>query len=138
MDGLQLLLALVFLGAYAMLLGGFVDGRAQAFAAVISVASALSFIARTTPWEHGVLLVTFVLVGMGAFIATAWVLTRLAGRAAGVAPHSELMAGYPTQWLDEDEARWADAQALAEAAEAPPSQTAVLPSALAPQAAHNG
>jgi hypothetical protein len=134
MGGLQLLLALLFLGSYAMLLGGFVDGRAQAIAALVAVVSAGAFIARTRPWEHGVLLVTFVVVGMGVFIAAAWLLTRLAGRATGVEPHSELMAGYPTQWLDEDEARWAEAQARDSAGA---TSSPVLP-ALTPQAAHNG
>jgi nitrate reductase gamma subunit len=134
MGGLQLLLALLFLGSYAMLLGGFVDGRAQAVAALVSVASAVAFVARTSPWAHGVLLVTFVVVGMGVFIAVAWMVTRLAGRATGVEPHSELMAGYPTQWLEEDEARWAEAQSR----DAMPAPSPVLP-ALGPQpAAHNG
>jgi hypothetical protein len=103
MGALQLLLALVFLGAYAVLLGGFVEGRAQAIAALVAALAASVFTARTDPWVHGVLLVAFVVVGMGLFIAVAWVVTRLAGHASGVETHSELFAAYPTQWLDEDE-----------------------------------
>jgi Zn-dependent protease with chaperone function len=105
MGALQLALALVFLGSYAMLLGGFFEGRAQWVAGFTALGSSMAFVARTSPWEHGVLLVMCVVVGMAAFIVLAWMLTRLAGRATGGADYDESIARYPLPWLEEDEAQ---------------------------------
>jgi hypothetical protein len=100
---LQLVLALLFLGAYAMLLGGFIDGRAQAWLLGVATVSVLGFVALTDPWVHGILLAAFVIVGMGVFIAATWLVTALARRGTGVDANSELMVGYPTEMLLEDQ-----------------------------------
>ncbi len=132
MGSLQLVLALLFLGAYAMVLGGFVEGSAQAAAGAMAMLSAAAFIALTTPWVHGVLLTAFVVVGMGLFIATAWVVTTLAGRAGGAgALNSQFFAAYPTQMLVEDEIQ-AQAEAQAHAlSHAKPHDTPEITSPLA-------
>jgi hypothetical protein len=96
----QLLLALLFLGAYAMVLGGSVGASGQVAAGVVSLLSAAGFVFLTDPWVHGILLVAAVVIGVGVFIALAWLLMALTGRATGA--DAEHLAAFPSMTLSED------------------------------------
>ncbi len=110
----QLLLALVFIGAYALMLGGFIDGRAQTVSGVIAALSAAGFVALTDPWVHGVLLAAAVIVGMGLFIAFAWLLTALARRATGMGPELDHGSAFAADLQPEDYAPAADSRLRAD------------------------
>lgn len=76
----QYLLAFVFLASYAMALGGFVGERGRRVAACAAFLSAVLFAMLTDPWEQGVMLVAFALVGMGLFAGAAWTLWAVLNR----------------------------------------------------------
>jgi hypothetical protein len=82
----QYLLAFVFLASYALAIGGFIGERGRRVAACAALLAAIIFAMLTDPWEQGVMLVTFALVGMGLFTGAAWglwaVLTRGEARAS--------------------------------------------------------
>jgi hypothetical protein len=83
----QYVLAFVFLGSYAFALGEFIGARGRLASMAIALACAIGFAAFSRPWEHGVMVVTLALVGMGLFTCIAWTVWTLASwRAAHVAP----------------------------------------------------
>lgn len=76
----QYVLAFVFLGSYAFALGEFIGARGRRFAIATAIGAAVAFAGLTDPWELGVMVVAFALVGMGLFAGAAWVLWMLASR----------------------------------------------------------
>jgi hypothetical protein len=76
----QYVLAFVFLGSYAFALGEFIGARGRVIAIVTALAAAVAFVALTEPWELGVMVVAFALVGMGLFAGAAWLLWVLPSR----------------------------------------------------------
>jgi hypothetical protein len=77
MGVIQYLLAVMFLICYALTLGGFLGPQARYGVAATGLLSAAGFSALADYWVHGVLLTTFVIVGMGLFIGVAWLLKTL-------------------------------------------------------------
>lgn len=84
MGVLQYLLAVTFLGCYALALGGFLGPGARAGLATFGFGSAFGFVALADVWVHGVLLIAFAVAGIGLFIGLAWVLKALVLSAQGV------------------------------------------------------
>ncbi|WP_325479312.1 hypothetical protein [Piscinibacter sp.] len=86
----QYVLAFVFLGSYALALGGFVGMRGRLVAAAVALASAAGFAGFSSPWEDGVMVAAMALIGMGLFTAAVWALWAVATwqhrRVARVAP----------------------------------------------------
>ena len=74
----QYLLAFGFIGSYAFALGEFIGARGRRIAALMALAMALAFAYFTDPWEQGVIVVAFALVGMGLFTGAVWALWTLA------------------------------------------------------------
>ena len=98
----QLALAFTFFTAYSLVLSPLAAARWRAVAALVALAAALAFVARTRPWEHAALLVMVSVAGMGLFVAGVWLLSLLAGsrrRGSGSAtaegPASRLPASAP-------------------------------------------
>ncbi|HEY0821489.1 MAG TPA: hypothetical protein VGD46_22120 [Rhizobacter sp.] len=72
----QMVLAWAFVACYALALGGMLEARGSLRAAGLAVVAAVVFCVLSENWVHGALLVTFVVAGMGLFVATAWALAR--------------------------------------------------------------
>ena len=75
LDFARLLLAFVFLTSYALALSRLASARTRGVVALASLAAAAGFVATTSPWEIGALLVAFAVAGMGLFIAAVWLLS---------------------------------------------------------------
>ena len=84
----QLVLLLGFLTAYVLALGGMLGNGGRRNAGVVAAGCAAGFSAFTDPWEHGALLMVFVVAGLGLFVMFAWLLARMA------APRQ----AQPSQW----------------------------------------
>ena len=76
----QYVLAFVFLGSYAFALGEFIGPRGRRIAVATAFVAAAAFAGLTDPWELGVMVVAFALVGMGLFSGAVWLLWKLASR----------------------------------------------------------
>ena len=76
----QYVLAFVFLGSYAFALGEFIGPRGRRIAVATALVAAAAFAGLTDPWELGVMVVAFALVGMGLFSGAVWLLWKLADR----------------------------------------------------------
>ncbi len=87
----QYVLAFVFLGSYAFALGEFIGTRGRWIAAGTALGAAGAFAWLTEPWELGVMVVAFALVGMGLFAGAAWLLWRVGGREVVDMPESVLV-----------------------------------------------
>jgi hypothetical protein len=85
----QYLLAFLFLTSYALALGHFRTARGRVYSLACTFASAGAFVAVTKPWEHGVLLVTLALVGMGGFAGAAWAMWAILGWPQEAIPQEE-------------------------------------------------
>ena len=83
MGFVQLLLAFVFLTGYALALSSLTGALGRKRAGIVALLAAFAFVATTQPWVHGVLLMVFAVAGLGLFMGTAWLLSRLFGLAAG-------------------------------------------------------
>jgi hypothetical protein len=70
----QYLMVLLFLMSYPLALTEFAGARGRQYAALVALAAAVAFVAFTSPWEHGVLLVAVAVLAMGAFGAAVWLL----------------------------------------------------------------
>jgi len=75
LDFARLLLAFFFLSSYALALSRLASARTRGVVALASLAAAAGFVATTSPWEIGALLVAFAVAGMGLFIAAVWLLS---------------------------------------------------------------
>jgi len=71
-------LAFVFLGSYAFALGGVVGARGRWVAVATALLAAAGFSALGDPWEGGVMLTAFALVGMGMVSGAVWTLWAVA------------------------------------------------------------
>lgn len=85
MDSTRLLLALLFVAGYAAAIGGLANGNGRRWSFVLAALAGLAFVGLTDPWVHGALLVTFVVVGIGAFIALNWAFSAWAMHAQATA-----------------------------------------------------
>jgi O-antigen/teichoic acid export membrane protein len=94
MGFMQLLLAIVFLTAYSIACSTLFGGRGRARASVVALLAAVAFTALTTPWVHGVLMVTGAVAGLGVFAALAWV-SSAALNVAGIKALEESSAAAP-------------------------------------------
>ena len=93
----QYVLAFVFIGSYAFALGEFIGTRGRWIAAGTAFSAAVAFVWRTEPWELGVMMVAFALVGMGLFAGAAWLLWRVGGREVVDTPESVLVEDMPAR-----------------------------------------
>ena len=100
MGFVQLLLAFVFLTGYALALSSLTGALGRKRAGIVALLAALAFVATTQPWVHGVLLMVFAVAGLGLFMGTAWLLSRLFGLAAGRQQEPEIAAAEPAGQLD--------------------------------------
>lgn len=91
----QLLLALVFLGAYALALGEFATARARLIAIGTAFCAAAGFAAFSSPWEAGVVLLGFAFVGLAVFSAASWALWQAMAARELRASRQELAANLP-------------------------------------------
>lgn len=80
MDSTRLLLALLFVASYASSIGRLATERGRHWSIALATLAGLAFVGLTDPWVHGVLLVIFAVVGVGAFIALAWAFSVWAAR----------------------------------------------------------
>ena len=80
MDSTRLLLVLLFVAAYCSAIGRLASDGMRRFSLGAAALSGLAFVALTNPWVHGALLVVFVVVGVGGFVALAWALSAAAMR----------------------------------------------------------
>lgn len=88
MDSSRLLLALLFVAGYASSIGRLATERGRRWSVALAALAGLGFVGLTDPWVHGALLVVFVVVGVGAFIALAWAFSVWAARRQAAAPTS--------------------------------------------------
>lgn len=77
MDFVQLVLLFGFVGAYVLALGAMLGARWRARSGLTAALLAAAFVTRTDPWVHGMLLVAFVVAGIGLFVLATWMLARL-------------------------------------------------------------
>lgn len=70
----QMVLGWLFIGCYALALGGMLGPRGSLRAGVVALAACIAFAVLADDWVHGALLVLFAVAGMGLFVACAWVL----------------------------------------------------------------
>jgi len=75
MGFMQLLVAIVFLGAYSVACSTLFGSRGRTRAAGLALLSAVAFTALTQPWVHGALMVAGAIAGLGLFSAVGWVLS---------------------------------------------------------------
>ena len=101
MTQLQLLLAFLACTGYALGQGGLIGPRGRRIAWAVTLLSALGFAIESTEWMHAAMLATFGVAGLGVFVASAWVISRLLGfthsRGAGAAPDSEFPSSTSAQ-----------------------------------------
>lgn len=88
MDSMRLLLALLFLAGYAASIGHLASERGRRWSIALAGLAGLGFVGLTNPWVHGALLVVFVVVAVGLFVALAWGFSAWAvhAQAPAVAP----------------------------------------------------
>src|SRR2546423_8691056 len=66
-----------FITSYPLAIGRLLDARGRRYAAYVAAGAMAGFTILTSPWVNGVLLVVFLVGGMGVFITTVWVLDQL-------------------------------------------------------------
>ena len=86
MTQLQLLLAFLACTGYALGQGGLVGPRGRRIAWAITLLSTLGFAFESTEWMHAAMLATFAVAGLGLFVASAWIISRLIGFAPSANP----------------------------------------------------
>lgn len=98
MGFMQLVLAFTAVIGYALAQGRLVSDSARRWAWLLALVSAVSFATMVDPWEHGALLVAFAVVGIGAFAAIVWVVSRVLGVDGGIAQTPALSV--PAEFAD--------------------------------------
>jgi hypothetical protein len=86
MDSTRLLLALLFIAGYASSIGHLASESGRRWSIALAGLAGLGFVGLTNPWVHGALLVVFVVVGVGLFVALAWGFSAWAVHAQAQAP----------------------------------------------------
>lgn len=84
MGFVQLLLVLVFLGAYVLALSGLTGALGRQRSAAVALAAAVGFAFATPAWAIGAMMMVLAVAGVGLFVAIVLALDRLAARRAGV------------------------------------------------------
>ena len=82
MTQLQLLLAFLACTGYALAQGGLIGPRGRRIAWGVTLFSTLVFAFESTEWMHAAMLATFGVAGLGLFVASAWMISRLLGLTA--------------------------------------------------------
>ena len=82
MNQWQLLLAFTAGIGYTLAQGGLLAARTRTVAALVATVSALAFVLLGRDWAQSAMLVAFSVVGLGAFVAIAWICGRLLGLGA--------------------------------------------------------
>ena len=77
MSQLQLLLAFVTCSAYALAIGNLLPTRGQRVAWGVAGAAAVGFTCQSDDWTHATILVGFAVAGLAAFVALAWLTSRV-------------------------------------------------------------
>ncbi|MGY4827678.1 hypothetical protein ACVNIS_03770 [Sphaerotilaceae bacterium SBD11-9] len=72
----QMICAWLFVGCYALAVGGMLGGTGSLRSGVVAAVSGALFAAFSDEWVHGALLILFAVAGMGLFVAVAWLLAR--------------------------------------------------------------
>jgi hypothetical protein len=91
----------VFLATYPLTLGTLASARGRRTAGLAAALSMAGFVCLTDPWMYGVLIAAAMLAGVGAFIATAWLLDQLPRLVVRPQPRTRWAApGAPLQALD--------------------------------------
>lgn len=75
----QLLLAFVACIGYAFAQGGLLPSRGRRIAAGAALIAAAGFAFASADWTRAIMLLGFALVGMGSFVALAWLISRALG-----------------------------------------------------------
>jgi hypothetical protein len=70
----QMIFAWLFVGCYALALGGMLGTSGSLRAGLAAAAAGVLFAVFSEQWVHGALLVLFAIAGMGFFLAAAWLL----------------------------------------------------------------
>ncbi|MBX3619619.1 MAG: hypothetical protein KF891_06485 [Rhizobacter sp.] len=76
MSLVQMVLGWLFIGCYALALGGMLGPRGALRAGAIAFIAGVGFAALADDWVHGALLVMFSVAGLGLFVAASWLLTQ--------------------------------------------------------------
>ncbi|HET7794136.1 MAG TPA: hypothetical protein VFL64_12205 [Rhizobacter sp.] len=72
----QMICAWLFVGCYALAVGGMLGGTGSLRSGVVAAVSGVLFAAFSDEWVHGALLILFAVAGMGLFVVVAWLLAR--------------------------------------------------------------
>jgi hypothetical protein len=75
----QMLLACIFLGAYAVALGRLAGPLGRVLAIVVAAFAAVGLVVGFTSWEAGVIVVALLPIGVAVFAGAAWTLWKLTG-----------------------------------------------------------
>lgn len=78
MGFVQLLLVLVFLGAYVLALSGLTGAVGRQRSAVLAAAAAVGFAIATPAWAIGAMMMVLAIAGVGLFVAAVLALDHLA------------------------------------------------------------
>jgi hypothetical protein len=70
----QMICAWVFVGCYALAVGGMLGGTGSLRAGLVAATAGVLFAFFSDEWVHGALLIIFAIAGMGFFVAAAWLL----------------------------------------------------------------
>ena len=70
----QMILAWLFVGCYALAIGGMLGGSGSARSGAVAALSGIAFALLSDQWVHGALLILFTVAGMGFFVVAAWLL----------------------------------------------------------------
>ena len=94
MSSMQLLFAFVTFASYALAQGAMLAGRGRRVAWTVAATGAAGFLLQSEDWPGAVMLIAFAIAGLGLFVATVWLLSRLVGlTAATSAPLSGAAPG---------------------------------------------
>ncbi len=75
----QLLLAFLACTGYALAQGGLIESRGRRIAASVALLAAAGFAFESTEWMRAAMLIAFAIAGLGLFVATAWLISRMLG-----------------------------------------------------------
>ena len=79
MNQWQLLLAFVACTAYALAQGGLVSAKGRRIAWSTAGLAVVGFVFESAEWMYAAMLTTFAIAGLGLFVASAWLISRVLG-----------------------------------------------------------
>lgn len=77
MGFVQLALLFGFITAYVLALGRLLGAAARLRCALLALVLCAAFASNTTPWEHGALLIAFVVAAMALYMAMVWTIASV-------------------------------------------------------------